>query len=70
MAKKITDEETFSYDKSMEEIEEILEMAENNELGIDELTEKVQRVSTLLAKCQKKLKKTYEKIKKIFKEIE
>ena len=54
----------------MEEIEEILGMAENNELGIDELTEKVQRVSTLLAKCQKKLKETDEKIEKIFKEME
>lgn len=59
-----------TYSEAMAEIEDILEKIENEELDVDELTEKVKRVSTLLKFCKDKLTKTNEQVEQILKEME
>jgi exodeoxyribonuclease VII small subunit len=59
-----------SYREAIAEIEEILEQIENSELDVDELAEKVQRVSVLLKLCKDKLQKTNEQVEQILKEME
>ena len=65
MAKK-----EVSYSESINEIEEILQKIENEELDVDELSEKVKRVSYLLKHCKDKLHKTEEEVENILKEME
>ncbi|MCF6332251.1 MAG: exodeoxyribonuclease VII small subunit [Draconibacterium sp.] len=60
----------ISYNEAMTEIEEILEKIENEELDVDELAEKVKRVSTLLKVCKDKLHKTNEQVEQVLKEME
>ncbi|MDX8340668.1 exodeoxyribonuclease VII small subunit [Draconibacterium sp. IB214405] len=60
----------ISYNEAMAEIEEILEKIENEELDVDELAEKVKRVSVLLKTCKDKLTKTNEQVEQILKEME
>ena len=60
----------ISYSEAMAEIEEILEKIESDELDVDELAEKVKRVSVLLKTCKDKLTKTNEQVEEILKEME
>ena len=57
--------EKISYDHAISEIESILEKIEGGELGVDELAEKVSRVTQLLKTCRDRLYKTEEQIQKI-----
>ncbi len=59
-----------SYSEAMAEIEEILEKIENEEFDVDELAEKVKRVSVLLKICKDKLHKTNEQVEQVLKEME
>ena len=65
MAKK-----ELSYNESVNEIEQILKKIENDELDVDELSEKVKRVSVLLKQCKEKLHKTEKEVDGILKEME
>ena len=49
----------------MREIEETIRKIESGELNVDQLTDKVKRVSALLEICRKKLKTAEEEIVKI-----
>lgn len=60
----------LTYQDALQEIEEILKKIEGNELDIDELAEKVKRVSFLLKFCKDKLQKTNEEVEKILNEME
>jgi exodeoxyribonuclease VII small subunit len=60
----------LTYQESLDEIEEILGKIERNELDIDELAEKVKRVSFLLKFCKDKLQKTNEEVEKILSDME
>lgn len=60
----------LTYQDAFDEIEDILEKIENNELDIDDLAEKVKRVSFLLKFCKDKLQKTNEEVEKILSEME
>ena len=60
----------ITYKEAISEIEEILEKIENEELDVDELAEKVNRVSALLKICKDKLYKTNEQVEQILKEME
>ena len=60
----------ISYTEAISEVEEILERIENEELDVDELAEKVKRVSVLLKICKEKLTKTNEQVEEILKEME
>lgn len=57
--------EKISYDAAVQEIEEILKKIEEGDLGVDELAEKVNRVTALLKICRDRLYKTEEQINKI-----
>jgi len=59
-----------TYKEAISEIEEILSQIENNELDVDELSEKVKRVSLLINLCKDKLKNTEEEIEKILREMD
>ena len=59
-----------TYKEAITEIEEILRQLENNELDVDELSEKVKRVSQLVTLCKEKLHNTEEEIDKILKEMD
>jgi exodeoxyribonuclease VII small subunit len=55
-----------SYNEAIQEIENILAEIENNEIDLDLLTEKVNRVAFLLEACKSKLTQTETQIEKIF----
>ena len=57
----------ISYKDAIEEIEEILLQIENEELDVDDLSEKVKRVSSLIKICKDKLHKTEEEVENILK---
>lgn len=66
----MTTKKTLTYTEAMAEVEEILEQIENEELDVDDLAEKVKRVSVLLKTCKDKLLKTNEQVEQILKEME
>jgi exodeoxyribonuclease VII small subunit len=55
----------ISYQDAVREIEETIRKIESGELNVDQLTDKVKRVSALLEICRKKLKIAEEEIVKI-----
>lgn len=57
--------EKLSYDNAVKEIESILEKIEAGDMGVDELAEKVSRVTELLKLCRDRLYNTEEKINAI-----
>lgn len=65
MAKK-----DIKYSEAISEIESILNKIEQEEMDIDELSEKVKQVSSLVKFCKKKLHQTENDIQKIIDEIE
>lgn len=58
------------YGESIAEIEATLQQMENDEMDVDELSEKVKRVSFLIRSCREKLLQTEEEVEKILKEME
>ncbi|MCK4662118.1 MAG: exodeoxyribonuclease VII small subunit [Bacteroidales bacterium] len=61
---------SITYKEAITEIEEILAQIETDELDVDELTNKVKKVSSLIKICKNKLHKTEEELKKILDDIE
>ncbi len=60
----------LTYKEAIQEIEDILQKIENDQLEVDDLSVKVNRVSELLKFCKDKLHKTEEEVEKILKSIE
>lgn len=60
----------LSYKKAMAEIEEIVAKLEDNRLDVDELSEKVKRVSQLIAFCKSKLHDTEAEVENILKTMD
>ncbi len=60
----------ITYKEAVAEIEEILNKIENEEFDVDELADKVKRVSVLLKICKDKLMKTNEQVEQILKEMD
>ncbi len=58
-------EEKLTYEKAVGEIEQILRKIEQGEMGVDELTEKVERATRLLKWCRDRLHQTGEQVEKI-----
>jgi exodeoxyribonuclease VII small subunit len=58
----------ISYSAAVTEIEEVLQQLESGELDVDQLTEKVKRVSFLIKLCKAKLKTTEEAVNRILDE--
>lgn len=64
MEKKIT------YAKAMAELETILLKIENDELDLEQLTEKLKRANELIRFCKEKLHTTEKEVENILKEME
>lgn len=60
----------ITYKEAIAEIEEVLEKLENEELDVDQLAEKIKRVSFLLKFCKEKLTTTEKEIQGIIDEME
>lgn len=60
----------MSYKDAVDEIDEILEKIENEELDVDELSEKVKCVSALIKFCKEKLHTTQTEVENILKEMD
>lgn len=60
----------ISYSKAIAEIEETVALIESEDLDVDELSDKVKRVSELLAICKDKLYNTEQEVEKIINEID
>ena len=65
MAKK-----DISYKEAITEIEEILQLIENDEMDIDDLSSKVKRVAFLIKFCKDKLHTTESEIQKVLDDID
>jgi exodeoxyribonuclease VII small subunit len=63
-------EKKITFNKAMQELEEILENLEAGELDVDELSSRVKRASVLIKLCKSRLKSTDEEIEKILREME
>ena len=62
--------EKISYDEAVREIENTLEMIESGNLGVDELADKVKRITQLLKVCRDRLYQTEQQIDRILDESE
>ena len=60
----------ITYQEAVNEIDEILEKIENEELDIDELSDQVKKVSSLIKLCKDKLHKTEVEVENILKEMD
>lgn len=60
----------IGYGEAIKEVETILRQIEQDDLDVDDLSEKVKRVSLLIKICKEKLHHTEEEVEKILKEIE
>ena len=60
MAKKLNTKD-LKYSEAIEQLEEIQAALENDEISVDELSEKVRYASELLSFCKQKLYKTERK---------
>lgn len=59
----------FSYNKSLEEMEQIMNEIETEDVDVDKLSEKVKRLSVLIKKCKTKLYETEEEVQKIIDDL-
>ena len=59
----------LTYEEALQELQDILGRMQSNELGIDRLTQNIQRVSLLLDFCQGKLQKTEAEVQAVLKRL-
>ena len=62
---KIAMSKKISYAEALAEIEEIIAHIENDQYSIDELTDKVKRISFLINYCKEKLRSTESELNNI-----
>lgn len=62
--------EKLTYSSALSELQQLAEDLENDEISIDDLSEKIKRASQLLEFCQDKLRSTDEEVKKILSKME
>ncbi|GET30958.1 exodeoxyribonuclease VII small subunit [Prolixibacter sp. SD074] len=60
----------ISYKEAVNEIEEILEQMESEELDVDQLSDKVKRVSYLIKVCKDRLHQTEEEVENILDQMD
>ncbi len=58
-----------TYQQAIEELEAIVNEIENEEISVDELSEKVKRASQLIVLCKTKLTKTEQEVSKVLEEM-
>jgi len=62
----MSNNQSLSYDRALERLEEIIGLLEMDNKGIDELSELVKEASGLIKDCKRKLRMTEEEITKAF----
>ncbi|MDD4921947.1 MAG: exodeoxyribonuclease VII small subunit [Bacteroidales bacterium] len=62
-------EKKFSYNAAMQEVEQILASLENNNLDVDEMSQKVKRATELLQACKQKLYQVDAEIQAVFEHV-
>lgn len=60
----------INYREAITEIEETIQAIENEELDVDQLSDKVKRVSELLKICKEKLHNTEKEVENILNEMD
>ncbi len=68
--KQIIMENKLTYTEAIAELETIVEEIENEDISVDDLSEKVKRASELIRLCKTKLTKTEQEVNEVLKEIE
>ena len=68
--KQIIMENKLTYTEAIAELEAIVEEIENEDISVDDLSEKVKRASELIRLCKTKLTKTEQEVNEVLKEIE
>jgi exodeoxyribonuclease VII small subunit len=63
-------ENKLTYTEAIVELETIVEEIENEDISVDDLSEKVKRASELIRLCKTKLTKTEQEVNEVLKEIE
>jgi len=63
-------ENKLTYTEAIAELEQIVEEIENEDISVDDLSEKVKRASELIRLCKAKLTKTEQEVNEVLKEIE
>lgn len=61
--------EEITYTAAFEELKEIVDQLENDNISVDELTEKMKRATVLMKICRDKLTKTEEEVSKTIAEL-
>ena len=59
----------ITYTAAFEELKEIVDQLENDNVSVDELTEKMKRATVLMQICRDKLTKTDEEVHKTIEEL-
>ncbi|MCR4877778.1 MAG: exodeoxyribonuclease VII small subunit [Bacteroidales bacterium] len=59
----------ITYTAAFEELKEIVDQLENDNVSVDELTEKMKRATMLMKICRDKLTKTEEEVNKTIEEL-
>ncbi len=62
--------EAQSYEEAMANLQQILKQVERNELGIDQLADKLKQAKSLIEYCKEKLYSTDQEIQKILESTE
>ncbi len=62
--------EKLTYSDALAELQQLAADLENDDISIDELSDKIKRASQLLEFCQDKLRSTEEDVKKILLKME
>lgn len=60
----------LSYAAAMRELQDIVDALQDNSLGIDDLSDRLQRAAELITFCREKLRTTDEEIQGLFKDRE
>jgi len=60
----------LTYQKAFEELQKIVSYIEDEEIGLDDLTNKVRRATELIEFCQNRLRSTEEEFNKALSQLE
>jgi exodeoxyribonuclease VII small subunit len=60
----------MNYQKSIDELENIIKDIESDEISVDELSQKVKRATELISVCHKALHATEENVQDILRDID
>lgn len=66
----MTNKTDIKYQEAFDELQGIVNEIENEDVDVDQLTEKVKRATELIKICKEKLKTTKESVQKVLAELD